>query len=337
MALQSPTRHPSFKTGFALSAIVLAVSCSAERPRVPMFSAELEVIYQEPKESARPWLINSKDLVLLGDRVYVLDGRLSEVAAFDVQNGTPILRFGGNGEGPGELGGYPLGLVTIGDHIGAIHLGSISWFNKDGDFINRESLPTILDYSSPSLHYSTDGIVFNVGYQGEDSPLAAYISEKDTVWIGEASAPVGDAHPLTANIINAVHVARFPNGNFLLAHIQHDRIGFYSSSGLHITTDSWGDFSKKMQRNERGLLWGHPGLALSVTLDDSGTAYVLGGESSQTVRAYSSDGVLIRIYSLDTRTFRIAWKNGDVAYALTGGDNLYRVRITDQKGEAGAR
>ena len=113
-----------------LGVLLLAVMGCGERPPAPerwRFSAE--AVYTEPDTSADPNLIFPRDILLLDGRLFVLDGRLAQVVVCDPSAGTVIGRFGGPGEGPGEVGLYPHALVTDGDRIGVVNLFQVSWFN----------------------------------------------------------------------------------------------------------------------------------------------------------------------------------------------------------------
>ncbi len=116
-----------------------------------------EIVYQEPATSPDPILISTRDILMLGERLYILDGRLTRVVILDREQGSIHGSFGRIGEGPGELGRFPQALVTDGERLGVVHLFEVSWFSPEGEFLRTESVPPY-DLSTPSLQWSGGGL-----------------------------------------------------------------------------------------------------------------------------------------------------------------------------------
>lgn len=305
---------------------LLAGGCGQAPGPVTGNDYELAEIYAEPPETPEPALAYPRDLLAVGPRVYVLDGRLAHVAVFDAAGGELITVFGGPGEGPGELGAFPYALVSDGGRIGVAHLFQVSWFDPAGVFIARVNLPP-LDLSTPSVQYSGDGWLVNAAYAGEGSPAALYISAGgDTVGFGESVAPKeGDAVGLAAMEINAVHAVRFENGNVLLGWVHRNRIELYSPDGRLIRSGGWTHLQGKVEHRPDGRVRGMPGYTFAATLGADGLAYLLDG-TQQWIQAYGGDGKLRYRHQLRQPAARLAWAAGGVGYALNGTDRLYRLR-----------
>ncbi len=150
-----------------LSLLLLTAACGGQEVGVPERLA-VRTIYQEPADSEDPGLVMVRDLLPLGDRLFALDGRLAHVVVLG-SDGEVKSRFGGPGEGPGELGRFPWGLVTDGRRVGVASLLHISWFTPVGRFLERERLPAG-DLMNPSIQHS-GGWVLSAACAGERGPL----------------------------------------------------------------------------------------------------------------------------------------------------------------------
>ena len=119
------------KTILPVALCLALTGCASGERDIETVNLTGEVVYQEPATSTDPVLIFTRDLLMLGERLYILDGRLARVAILDPEQGSILGSFGGIGEGPGELGRFPYALVTDGDRIGVVHLFEVSWFTRE--------------------------------------------------------------------------------------------------------------------------------------------------------------------------------------------------------------
>jgi hypothetical protein len=300
----------------------------------------LTAVYAEPADSVEPVLVFPRDVLAVGSSIFVLDGRLSTVAAFDAPNGRLRTVFGGQGEGPGELGPFPAALVTDGSRVGVTHLFQVSWFTRGGEFLGREALPNY-DLSTPSLQHSEGGWLVNAPFRGADSPVAIYISAGgDTVRFGESVLPPGgDDLGLVAMELNAVHAVRFDNGSVLVGWVQQNRIDLFLPDGELSRTDRWPHLPTEVGRRPDGRVRGMPGFTFQARLGADGLAYLLDG-TQRTLLAYASDGSRKHRHTLEEPVTRLTWTADGTAYAIGGSDRLYRLaRIappeTEQIGQTG--
>ncbi|MFO7768629.1 MAG: hypothetical protein R6W82_06715 [bacterium] len=270
-----------------LSLFLLTAGCGEQEGRGPATLSVLS-LYEEPADSVDPGLVMVRDLLPLGDRIYVLDGRLVHVAVM-TPRGEVTGRFGGPGEGPGELGRYPWALVTDGGRVGVVSLLHVSWFTPEGVFLEREQLPAA-DLMNPSIHYS-DGWAANAPFRGEGGPLAVYAPARgDTLMLGTAAMPDGNApRSPAASELNAVQVVRFDSGAFLLAHQQRNLIEVRGPDGRVRTSHRWEHLSDELPRRPEGTLSGMPGYTFSAECWDGETAVLVDG-TARRVLEIGSDG-----------------------------------------------
>jgi len=311
-----------------LAALHLALSgCGGEEVAVDRVSLVAEVIYQEPATSEDPVLLFARDVLMLDDRLYVLDGKLAHVVVFDPKNGLILTTFGGVGEGPGELGRFPYALATDGERIGVAHLFTVSWFTPEGGYVASESIPP-LDLSTPSLQWSAGGWLSNAAYRGPGSPCATYISSTgDSVVYGQAVSPAGpDEAGLAAMELNAVHVGRFGNGNVIAGYVQENRVTIFGPEGTPIAEDTWIQAPKKPERGPDGRLRGYPGFTLSLTMGGDGFAYLLDG-SLRRARRYDHSGRLLTEFEFDIPVIRVLWTGSGMVWAIDGTDRVIRFGV----------
>ncbi len=313
-------------TGALIGALLLAAAGCGERPLPPerwRFSAV--PIYREPGTSEDPNLIFPRDILLLGGRLYLLDGRLAHVVVCDPSTGAVTGRFGGPGEGPGELGAYPHALVTDGELIGVVHLFQVSWFTPDGTFRARAPVPPH-DLSSPSIQYTGGGWLVNTSFRGEGAPVARLVTAGgDTCGYGSARYP---RHPDTAGLaaaeLNAVHALRFGNGNVLLAWVQRNLIEVLDPAGEPVAAGEWNHFPRRPERRPDGRLLNLPGFTFAAGQAADGSVWVLDG-TLRRVRLYEADGRLRGEHILEVPVMRLAWGRGALAYAIDGRDRILRL------------
>ncbi len=311
-----------------LTALFLALSgCGGEGADFERVRLAGEVMYQEPASSTDPALVFTRDILMLDERLYILDGKLAHVVIFDPQGRSILNTFGGVGEGPGELGRFPYALVSDGERIGVAHLFTVSWFTPEGEYLESESLPP-LDLSTPSLQWSAGGWLSNAPFRGPGSPCATYISSTgDSVGYGRAVAPGrSDEFGLAAMELNAVHVGRFRNGNVIAGHVQENRITIFAPDGASIAEDAWLQAPERPERGPTGQLRGYPGFTLSLKMGSDGFAYLLDG-SLRRVRRYDRTGSLLAEFEFDLPVIRVLWTEPGIALAIDGTDRVIRFRV----------
>ena len=306
------------RSGSLLLSIFLAaglVACGGGEPGRPI-PLEAVTLYAEPDDSTDPLLIFPRDLLRLGDRVFVLDGRLAHVAVLDATDGRPLDRFGGMGEGPGELGMFPFALVTDGIRIGVAHEFQVSWFTLDGLFLERERIPAV-DLSTPALHRDGDGWLYNASYAGPGSPVVLYVpAEGDSVAFGSAAVPEGtEAGPLALMERNAALPVRLGDGRLR-------------------RNDSWTHLDPEPERRSDGRVRGMPGFALAASPTPEGGAVVLDG-TARLIRHYGADGRLRFTYQLSEPVLRVIWSE-DRGWALDVRGHLVLLRPGPEEPDEGS-
>lgn len=318
--------------GLLLSA---ALGCGGQEMQIERLQYELNLLYAEPADSVDPALVFPRDLLCLQNRLYVLDGRLSQVAVIKTGTGQLLGTFGGIGQGPGELGQFPYALVTDGSRVGVAHLFHVSWFTPTGLFLEVEPIPP-LDIATPSLQFSSGGWLYNASYHGPGSPLAAYVTRAgDTFTFGSAvTSQQPDAIGLASMELNAVHACRFEDGNVILGWSQENRIEVFSPRGATLVRDSWAHFLKKEASRPDGRLRNLPAYTFNASLGADGLAYLLDG-TRRIVRAYDSRGRLCKEHRLREPVIQLAWSGAGLAYAIDGSDRVFRLRLLGAVGKAG--
>ncbi len=298
--------------------------CASGERDIEIVNLTGEVVYQEPATSTDPVLIFTRDLLMLGDRLYILDGRLARVAILDPEQGSILGSFGGIGEGPGELGRFPYALVTDGDRIGVAHIFEVSWFTPEGEYLRTESIPTH-DLATPSLQWSGGGWLVNAAWRGPDSPRAIwYAPEGDSLVYGRTELPERlDEIGLAAIEMNAVHVGRFRNGNVISGLVQENRVTLFAPDGSPLVEESWPGWPDRPERRPDGRLLGFPGYSIALTMGSDDRAVLLDG-SMRRVRRYDSDGRVVGDFTLDLPVIRIIWTGLSTAWGVDGTDRVIR-------------
>lgn len=319
-------------TAVAVILLSAALGCGEQEAQIERLEYELQVIYEEPADSVDPALVFPRDLICLHNKLYVLDGRLSQVAIFKRGTGELLGTFGGLGGGPGELGRFPYALVSDGERIGVAHLYHVSWFTPSGDFLELEQIPP-LDMATPSLQFSSGGWLFNASYHGPGSPVAFYVSAGgDTLGYGEAvTSRQPDSAGLASMELNAVHACRFENGNVIMGWSQENRIEVLYPTGNALAIDMWTHFPKKQERRPDGRLRNLPAYTFNASMGADGLAYLLDG-SRRVVRAYDSTGRLCSEHHLTAPVLQTTWVGAGLAYAIDGSDRVFRLRLLGPAG-----
>ncbi len=317
-----------------LIGLLLAAGCGERSAPPVQWRFEAEAIYSEPPESTDPHLVFPRDLVLCGNRLYVLDGRLAHVAVCEPATGRIVGRFGSPGDGPGELGLFPHALVTDGERIGVVNLFRVSWFTPEGEFIARAGVPPH-DLASPSIQPVDGGWLVNASWRGEGSPQALLVNAAgDSIGFGSAvSSRRPDEAGLAQNELNAVHVARSGAGFTLLARTQENSIQIVDPSGQVVTREAWDHFPRRLERHPDGRLRNMPGFSLSAGTAVDGSLWVLDG-TGRRIRTYDSEGRLQGRHRLETPVLRLVWSRGALAYAIDGRDHILRLKLVGQWDES---
>ena len=107
-------------------------------------------------------------IVADSDRLFVVDG--ASILIYSLKDFSLLRKFGGMGEGPGELKGLFSFLEIRGNQVLVYSPGRLSWFSRDGVFIRQKTDPSLgLNYRmveegfvGMKLVREPDGIYFGI-------------------------------------------------------------------------------------------------------------------------------------------------------------------------------
>ncbi len=120
-------------------------------------------------------LINPTRIHVDQSRIYISDG--TSIYIYSLKNFALINMFGGKGEGPGEFKSYVGRMVVLKNKLVINSQGRISFFSKDGKFINSErTISGIANFNYFPLHSGYVGL--SLSFIGSDSFLIVSVYDK---------------------------------------------------------------------------------------------------------------------------------------------------------------